>query len=190
MSGEPLHKGRVEWLCTNGGPVDSLWFNLNGPTLDKHAGFTRRLSGHDRAYIVTSKLSKGSEVLNWRSWTGLSYEEYMETERELGRGIPRGCLLENVVISGIPNFSKLEPTTRLVFPHREEMQVILAVWSENTPCIGVGKRFAEYYHDPELSKALIAAAVGRRGVVGLVLSAGLVSVGDEVLVYPPVGERT
>lgn len=190
MSDEPLYRGKVEWLCTNGGSVEDLWFNLNGPTLDKHVGFARKLSGHDRAYIATSKLSKGSEVFNWRSWTGLSYEEYMEVEKELGRGIPRGCLLENVVISGIPHFSNLPPTSRLVFPQREGLQAILAVWSGNSPCVGVGRRFAEYYHDPELSKALIAAALGRRGVVGIVLSAGLVSIGDEVLVYPPVGERT
>lgn len=184
MKNELLARGRVEWLCVNGQEVASINFRLDGPEGDKHSGFVRKLSGHDGVYVRTSSLSKGDEVFNWRTWTGLSAEELGEVERSLGLSIPRGTLLENIVFSGISDFSKLAPTTRLIFPKRSE-QVILAVWEENGPCKGVGQRLAEYYGEPDLCRRLIAEAQGKRGVMGLVLSPGVVEVGDEVLVYPP-----
>lgn len=185
MKNEILATGRVESLCINGLPVDHIEFDFDGPVGDVHSGFVRHLSGHDGDYIRTSDLAKRNPVFNWRSWTGLSQEELAEVEEQLGCIIPQGILLENLVISGVPNFSKLAPTTRLVFPKRDT-QTILAVWEENTPCHGVGQRLANYYENPELNKQLIARALGKRGVMGIVLSIGRVELGDTVLVYPPV----
>ena len=190
MATQPIAEGKVESLCINGEAVAEIQFGLNGPRDDVHTGhFSRRLSGHDSEYIRTSSLKRGSLVFNWRSWTGLSQEEMTEVERELGVTIPQGCLLENIVVSGIPHFSKLEPTTRLVFPFREnipdEEQVILAVWEQNGPCRTVGDRLASHYGQHELMAKFVAAAKDRRGVMGFVLAAGLVRVGDPVLVYPP-----
>ena len=88
-------------------------------------------------------------------------------------------------MTGVPNLSKLPPTTRLVFPVRNDMQAILAIWEENTPCQIVGQRLAAHYGRPELKRALITAARDKRGVMGLVLSAGWVEVGDEVQLFPP-----
>jgi MOSC domain-containing protein YiiM len=149
------------------------------------------LSGHDGAYIRTSRLQKDSEVFNWRSWTGISQEELAGIENDLGLRVPSGCLLENIIVSGIPNFSKLPPTSRLVFPGMYEdgkgvTQAILAVWEENSPCDGVGKRLEAHHKQPGLSARFIKAAQNKRGVMGLVLSPGEVRVGDTVLVYPPV----
>jgi MOSC domain-containing protein YiiM len=128
-------------------------------------------------------------ILNWRAWSALSLEEAAETEKALGVKIPAGCLLENMIISGIPNFSKLAPTTRLVFPartHRDQhTQTILAVWEENTPCAVVGARLAKHHNQPGLTQRFVAEARNRRGVVGLVLAPGLVQNGDAVSVYSP-----
>lgn len=190
MARESIGTGEVVSLCINGKPVDEIEFLLDGPRLDKHSGFTRALSGHDGEYARTSKLKRGAPVLNWRSWTALSREDVRETERALGATIPPGCLLENITIAGIPNFSKLAPTTRLVFPQRSRngvnSQAILAVWEENTPCAVVGARLAALHKEPRLKQQFVAAARNRRGVVGLVLAAGLVRNGDELLLYPPV----
>jgi MOSC domain-containing protein YiiM len=50
----------------------------------------------------------------------------------------------------------------------------------------VGARLAALHKEPRLKQQFVAAARNRRGVVGLVLAAGLVRNGDELLLYPPV----
>ncbi|MEK7109288.1 MAG: hypothetical protein AAB919_02525 [Patescibacteria group bacterium] len=189
MKVQPLATGRVESLCMDGSPVDSILFLLDGPYREQHYGFTRKLSGHDGGYIRTSSLTKGSTVFNWRTWTGLSTEEIKEVESKIGVGIPQGCLLENITLSGIPDFSRLAPTTRLVFPVKDcgnGKQAILAVWEENSPCKGVGEPLERYHGIAGLKTRFIAEARHKRGVMGLVLAVGRVEVGDTVLVYPPL----
>lgn len=189
MVTKPIATGRVESLCMDGNPVESILFLLDGPYKENHYGFTRKLSGHDGEYIRTSSLTKGSTVFNWRTWTGLSAEEIKEVEAALGVDIPQGCLLENITISGIPNFSQLAPTTRLVFPTKGNCangkQAIFAVWEENSPCRGVGEPLERYHGIAGLKTKFIAEAQHKRGVMGLVLAVGRVDVGDTVLVYPP-----
>ena len=190
MATAPIATGVVESLCINGDPVDSILFLLDGPKGDIHSGFTRKLNGHDGDYIRTSKLSKMDHVFNWRTWTGLSREELADIESKIGATIPQGCLLENVTVSGVPRFSQMEPATRLVFPAKEDcgngLQAILAVWEENGPCKGVGQPLEDYHGKKGLKTRFIAAAQHKRGVMGFVLAAGRVEVGDKVLVYPPV----
>ncbi|MDB5266875.1 MAG: molybdenum cofactor sulfurase [Parcubacteria group bacterium] len=183
---EPIARGKVEWLCIDGMATEVIGFNLDGPEGDAHSGHTRKLSGHDSEYLWTSELVKReSVVFNWRSWTGLAVEEIREVEAVLKCDIPKGCLLENIGFSGIPNFSHLPPTSRIVFPKYGGEQLILAVWEENGPCHGVGDRLAKHYDKKDLSKQFISAAQCKRGVMGFVLSPGWVEVGDEVVVYPP-----
>jgi len=122
-----------------------------------------------------------------------------EIETEIGHTIPTGCLFENIKFLGIPNFSNLPPTSRIVFPFRDRIpsqhggstinmlpQAILTIWEENGPCQTVGKRLEKYYQKPGLSAAFVKAAQGKRGVMGFVLASGCVKVGDIVTVYPPV----
>ena len=191
MVTQPIATGKVESLCINGEQRQEICFWEGGPRGDTHAaGSTRTLSGHDSKYIQTSSLPRGARVFNWRSWTGLSTEEMIEVGKELGVGIPQGCLLENITVSGIPHFSNLAPTTRLVFPFRENFsygnQLILAVWEQNGPCRTVGDRLARHYGRPELMTKFVNAAKNKRGVMGIVLAPGLAKVGDVVSVYPPV----
>ncbi|MCA9356910.1 hypothetical protein H6784_03425 [Candidatus Nomurabacteria bacterium] len=187
---QPIAEGIVESLAINGETRQSIMFEIDGPVGDSHSGFVRKLSGHDGAYIATSTRSKGDLFYNFRSWTGLSMEEIEAVEKTLGYKIPVGCLLENIIISGIPNFSKLEPTSRLHFPpHRvgkEVKQAILAVWEENGPCRTVGERLEKEHKIKNLKTDFIREARGKRGVFGPVLSAGIIQQGDKVLVFPPV----
>jgi hypothetical protein len=190
MTVQPLlATGKVESLSLNGNPTQTITFALDGPMGDAHRKFARQLSGHDGGYIRSSALQKGARMFNWRSWTGLAVEEIAEMEQSLGCTIPQGCLLENITVSGIPNFSQLTPASRLVFPHRPEEQhpqAILAVWEENGPCKTVGQRLEDHHQRPGLKTDFVAAAQGKRGVMGFVLAAGHVAVGDQVLVYSPV----
>lgn len=184
---EPVARGVVSSLAVNGAEVLSLTFHLEGPQGDKHAGFTRTVSGHDGGYMKSSDLRKGDAIFNWRSWTGLSHEEVCEIEEELGYRIPTGCILENIRISGIPNFSEITPASRLVFLSHEgpEKQAILAVWEENGPCLTAGMRVQEHYGIPGLAFRFVEAANKRRGVMGFVLAPGTIATGDKVLLYPP-----
>ena len=188
---ELMATGKVTSLSINGKP--SRWyvtFTLDGPYTDSHSGLVRKLSDHDGVYTKTSHMKKGAKVFNWRSWTALSLEEIEEIESSLKLKIPQGCLLENIVISGIPNFSKLKPTTRLVFQSNDNFlkdnRAVLAVWEENGPCGTVGKRLEEHHKKPGLKTDFIAAAQNKRGLMGIVLYAGIIAIGDSVLVYPPV----
>lgn len=190
MAYGPIATGRVESLCLNGTPVESLTMKFDGPIGDTHSGTRRVLSGHDHTFIRTSKLLKGDLVFNARSWTGLSMEELQDIEKTLGVKIPQGCLLENITVRGIPAFSQLPPTSRLVFPFHQGLreghrQAILAVWEENTPCKTVGQRLADHHGDFDLMAKFVTEANGKRGVMGFVYASGRIVVGDEVLVYPP-----
>lgn len=185
-----IAQGFVVSLAINGDPVPQITFNPDGPLGDIHAGFDRKLSGHDGDYIRTSGLLKGAAVFNWRSWTGVSVEELASVEQALNYEIPIGCLLENIRIEGIPHFSKLTPGTRLVFPTNHTAgitsQAILAVWEENGPCRTVGERLENLHGSQGLKTTFIREAQNKRGVMGFVLAAGVVRLGDSVLVYPPV----
>ena len=197
MSYDQIATGRVDSLSLNGSAVSRIRFGPQGPEGDSHCGFSRKLSGHDSDYIRTSNLKKKEdEVFNWRSWTAISQEEMSSVSQDLEVVIPQGCLLENMVVTGIPNFSKLPPTSRLVFPKHDQSelfdqhavgQAILAVWEENSPCRHVGERLEKHYGEDGLMARFVAAAQGKRGVMGFVLSAGLVKVGDPIEVYPPMG---
>ena len=187
---EPIAQGFVSSLAINGEEISQIIFNLAGPFGDIHTSFNRKLSGHDGEYIRTSDLLKGATVFNWRSWTGLSLEEVTDIEQALGYRIPTGCLLENIRVSGIPNFSKLEPGTRLVFPAKSSAgqpeQAILAIWEENGPCRTVGERLENLHNSPGLKTDFIRQAQNKRGVIGFVLAAGVVNIGDSVRAYRPV----
>lgn len=190
MAPTPIHTGTVGSLCVNGLSRDTLDFRYDGPAGDRHSGIRRDLDGHDGAFIRSSSLSKGDRAFNWRTWTAVSKEDLEDVAQAIGANIPQGCLLENMTIRGIPNFSKLPIGSRLVFPHRDNrrvghQQAILAVWEQNMPCKTVGQRLAKHYGDFELMTKFVAAAKDKRGVMGFVLTSGPVMVGDTVLVYPP-----
>lgn len=188
-----LATGIVDALVLNGKSTDTqaIMFEHDGPVGEIHRGFTRKLSGHDGEYIRTSALVRGCTVFNWRSWTGVSSEEMGRVEKILGCALPQGILLENIVFKGIPHFSNLAVGSRIVFPPKETdtgmAQAILAVWEENGPCATVAARLAVIYPEKHNIKTdFIRAAQHKRGVMGFVLSAGPVFVGDVATVYPPV----
>lgn len=178
---------RVQTLLLDGVPVPQINFRFDGPVGDKHYGRIRKLDGHDGRIIRNTKLRKGHPVLNTRSWTAVSFEELRIIEKKLGVQIPSGCLLENIVIRGISNFSRLPPGTKLVFPQKAGgHQVILVILEQNTPCKIVGDRLQSHYPGQrDLSSRLTDAAENRRGVMGLVFSEGFIEVDDIVEAHLP-----
>jgi MOSC domain-containing protein YiiM len=178
---------RVEKLFVNDKPTGEITVTLDGIVGDDHFGPTRRLNEHDSRFLKLSGIKKYHWVSNNRSWSAISREEIDKIEKELGVKIPDGCLLENLVISGIREFSQLPSGTQLVFPEKPDgSRVILAVWRQNTPCGVVGKRLQSHYPRKKgLSDRFIKVAEEGRGLVGFVISGGYIDIGDIVMVFTP-----
>lgn len=179
---EPIAIGKVDAVCVNGGEIEGIMIKREGVFSDIHSHNTRRLSGHDGRFKKTTGLIDGEEVFNWRTWTGISSEEIREVEEAAGFSIPVGIILENIRFSGIPDFSKIQPGSYLVFPSK----AVLAVWSENGPCKTVGKRLEELHQKEGVNTSFIKHAQGKRGVMGFVLAPGFITKGQEVRLFPPM----
>ncbi|MES2007007.1 MAG: MOSC domain-containing protein [Patescibacteria group bacterium] len=158
---------------------------------DRHARV--RLLDVREKEMLSFGFVKGIEISNLREFSAVSLEELQEIGRgmNLPNGFPHGCLGENLVLSGIPEFSKLPIGTMLFFQKEENQKrsAVLVVWAENMPCRGPGEAIQTCFPDmPDLIRLFPKAAIGKRGVVGLVYSSGIVHEGDTVIVKIPKQE--
>ncbi len=155
---------------------------------DGHAG--TRLADVRERELLSFGFPKGIEIANYRECSAVSAEELAEIAEAMGvPSVPFGCLGENLVVSGIPRFSRLPPGTLLLFrkPGGPPRTAAIAVWRENHPCLAPGEAVrARHPHVPGTVASLFPkAAAGRRGVVGSVYCSGYVHAGDEVVAKVP-----
>ena len=169
---------KVEALFSNLFEREFLTFDPRGIFREMHGGFARALNKRDQSLCEMSDLRKGDQVFNTRSWTATSLEDLQEIGAEVKVPVEPGDLSENITFSGMEDFSKIPPGSFIVFPRRE-VQLVLAVWAENTPCVSLAESFAKKHNSPELGRRLLSYSLHRRGVMGFVYSSGLVRVGDE-----------
>lgn len=172
-------EGRVEAVLImppgEGAATDELaevvveWDGFVG---DKHFGPTKPAGSSQKPY------PKGTEVRNTRQVSIVSSEELVEIAD--GLGVPEvkpDWVGANMLISGIVNFSKLQPGTRLHFADG----VGLVIEGENMPCTTAGSTVQEHYPEIEnLVSAFPKKALGKRGVVAWVERPGLIRKGDRV----------
>ncbi len=150
---------------------------LDGFVGDKHQGHTRGVWEGD-------KDPEGTIRRNERQWSGISSEELDRITRELDLSEPitASVLAVNVCVTGIEGFSQLPGGSRLVFPSG----AVLVVEEYNPPCIGMSEnisRLVTTRSGKPLSKgAFSKAARGLRGVAGVVDVAGVINVGDEIVI--------
>lgn len=171
-------------------PVDELVCYVGlGIEGDKHAGRHMVDAREDVARMIG--LPKGVEIANLRQFSAVSRHELDEISERMGccMSIPAGLLGENLVISGIPNFSSLPAGTQLVFrrgsPPEVYRSTILYVTAENNPCKIPAQNILAWaterkYRLDKTGKPFAKAAKGSRGVVGLVKASGKIGVGDAV----------
>lgn len=157
---------------------------------DNHAG-SRLLDVRDSAALRFG-LPKGMEVANTREWSAISQEEMKEVEKLMGvEGIHGGLIGENLLISGMPKFTKLPIGTQFFFesPQGEKRSTILFSCGENKPCSTAGKSVQDQWSSPEnLSTLFVKHANYRRGLVGFVFSSGFVKKGDIIVAEVPKQE--
>lgn len=148
---------------------------FDGPAGDCHAGLTR---ASDSRTLQLYK--RNTEIRNVRQVTLLSTEELEETARALD--IPKidpSWFGANMVVSGIPDFTLLLPSTRLQFPSG----ACLVVDMENLPCSQIAEVVGR--HHPEAQFKVVKTAMHRRGVTAWVEREGEVSAGDSFTVWLP-----
>jgi hypothetical protein len=157
-------------------PTNSLRLLFSGPDDDCHTGLTRK---SDSRTLPLYK--RDIDIRNVRQITILAQEELDEIATRLGiPAIDPSWFGANMVVSGIPDFTLLPPSTRLQFPSG----ATLVVDMENNPCSQIAKMVER--HHPGTQMKVVTAATHKRGVTAWVEREGEVFAGDAIkIVIPP-----
>lgn len=158
--------------------AERLHCDMAGIWSDRH-------HGQMRASCVRIKyVRRKTPQKNIRQFTAVSVEEMAKVAS--GMNIPElkpEWIGPNVVVQGIPDFSKLPSGTRLVF---DDDGPVLVVDAENKPCKYAGEVIQRHYPDHEgLDLLFPQQAVGLRGVVGWVEVAGILQPNVAVTAWIP-----
>lgn len=156
-------------------PLEEMSVDFGGYADDIHAGLTRPSCSR-----VTAQHSCNTEIRNTRQFSIVSAEETAEIAAALGlEAIDPAWVGASIVISGIPDFTHIPPSSRL----QTQDGVTLIVDMENRPC-----KFPELTIEaarPGQGKGYKAAAKGKRGVCASVERPGTLRIGDMVTLHIP-----
>lgn len=140
-----------------------------------HGGLTRPSCSR-----VTSQHPRNTEIRNVRQLSVVSAEELAEIAADCGLETLDPALIgASLVISGIPDFSHLPPSSRLQFPDGSTIVVDM----QNRPCHLPAKVINADY--PGAGDKFKAAAKGKRGVTAWVEREGKMHLGDTVKLHIP-----
>ncbi|SHE83461.1 MOSC domain-containing protein [Loktanella atrilutea] len=181
------HRGRVTWLGRVphrdaleivGEPLEEMALGFEGMVGEVHAGLTRESCSR-----VTTQYPKGTVIRNVRQVSVVSAEELAVIADKLGlEAVDPAWLGASVVVSGLPDFTHVPPSSRLQGPDG----VTLTVDMLNQPCTLVAKTIEDAR--PGHGKAFKAAAAGRRGITAWVERPGTLRLGDTLVLHVP-GQR-
>jgi MOSC domain-containing protein YiiM len=154
---------------------DELTLTLDGIVGDCHSGRSRKSDSR-----TLKQYPRGTEILNSRQVSIVSVEDMAEVAVRLGiPNVKPEWVGANLLLSGIPDFTLLPPSTRMMF----SSGAVLIIDIENAPC----KYPAEIIerHHPGHGTSFPKVAVHKRGVVARVEKAGLIRKGDTIGLYLP-----
>ena len=127
-----------------------------------------------------SQYPSDTEIRNVRQLSILSHEDLAVIARVMGiDDLDPALVGASMVISGIPDFSHLPPSSRL----QADSGATLVIDMENPPCT-LPARGIETAH-PGFGKAFKPAAKGRRGVTAWVEREGMFRLGERVRLHIP-----
>lgn len=156
-------------------PVGVMDLRFDGPAGDCHAGLTR---ASDSRTLQLYK--RNTPIRNVRQVTILSREELEETAQLLGiPAIDPAWFGANIVLSGVPDLTLLLPSTRFQFPSG----AVLVNDMENLPCSQIAEVVGR--HHPEVRFKVVKAAARKRGITAWVEREGVITVGDDAVVWLP-----
>ena len=148
-----------------------LELTLAGIAGDRHAGPVRAADAR------TPWHPRGTRIANTRQLSIVSLEDCAEIAALMDvPAVDPALLGANLVVDGFAGLSLVTPAARLLFPSG----AVVFVTEQNVPCRHPAEKLAEAYGDRKLAGRFVKAAIGRRGVVGIVEREGAVAVGDPV----------
>ncbi len=157
--------------------VQHIDVDYSGFIGDSHSGVTRA-----SCVRVKSQYPKGTEIRNTRQISALSAEEMLLIQRGMTLdALDPSWIGANLVVSGIPDFSKIPPSSRLIASNGTSLVVDM----ENAPCRFPGDIIET--HKPGYGKHFAKSALNKRGVTLWVERTGSLNVGDTLTLHvPPV----
>ncbi|MGI9270391.1 MAG: MOSC domain-containing protein [Woeseiaceae bacterium] len=171
-----VHSGSSDDMSKDAHP--SIQVDLVGVKGDAHRSYERS------TWAGGDKQPEGTTRRNERQWSAVSLEEMaeMSAEMDLTEPLDATCLGANLCLSGVAQLSRLPKGTLLKFPSGAE----LIVEEYNPPCHYMGEKVASLYTTqsgkPLATTAFSKAAKLKRGIVGVVETAGSINTGDDVIV--------
>lgn len=155
--------------------VNEFYASFAGVEGESHGGLTRASCSR-----VTSQYAKGTEIRNTRQFSIVSAEELAMIAQNSGlEQIDPAWLGASMVISGIPDFTFIPPSSRLQTPSGATLSVDM----ENRPCTLPARVIEE--DAPGYGKAFKPAAANLRGVTAWVECEGVIKVGDAIRLHLP-----
>lgn len=156
-------------------PLNETALTFAGIAGEAHGGLTRPSCSR-----VISQHPRGTEIRNTRQLSVLSAEDLAEIAADCGlEDLDPALVGASLVISGIPDFSHVPPSSRLQMPDG----ATLVVDMENRPCHLPAKPINAAH--PGAGDRFKAAAKGKRGVTAWVEREGMMRVGDQVRLHVP-----
>ncbi len=174
---------RIVWLgrvadrdaALQSAAVTELHAGFSGPEGEAHGGVTRPACSR-----VAGLYPRDTEIRNVRQFSVLSAEDLAQIAERMGvERLDPALVGATMVIEGIPEFSRVPPSSRL----QAEGGATLVVDMENRPCVLPAKPIEAAL--PGKGKAFKPAAVGRRGVTAWVEREGVLRVGDAIRLFVP-----
>lgn len=156
--------------------VTNIQVNYCGIQGEAHGGLTRSSCSR-----VLSQYPRDTQIRNVRQITIVSAEELSKIAENMG--IPYlkpEWLGANIVVSGIPDFSLIPPSSRLI----SDSGVSIVVDMINGPCRFVGAVIDETF--PGKGKFFAKAAYNIRGITGWVEKTGVLKQQDSLRLHIPV----
>lgn len=181
-------------LTTPGGRIEGIFVNKDDGEVLEPTGTDRiraTFSGLDgdayasltRPACVRTKrqYQPGTEIRNVRQLTIVSAEELADIGEAMGLDQPvhPTWTRANLVVSGIPNFTRIPPSSRLIL----EGGASLVVDMENEACNYPGELIDRHF--PGRGKMFVKAAWGRRGVTAWVEREGDLWKGADLALHIP-----
>jgi MOSC domain-containing protein YiiM len=155
--------------------IPSVRVSYEGLEGESHSGLVR-----SSCVRVRHQYTQGTEIRNTRQISIVSTEELAVIANAMGIDeLKPEWLGGNLMVSGIPDFSQIPPSTRMIFDGGASLVVDL----ENSPCKYPGEIIER--HHPGFGKLFAKAAVGRRGVTAWVEREGHINSGDSIRLYIP-----
>lgn len=156
-------------------PLEAVEATFDGFPNEAHGGPTRPSCSR-----VTSQYRRGTEIRNVRQLSIVSQEDLDQIAAKMGLdAIDPTWLGASMVLEGIPDFSHVPPSSRLMAPSGAGLVIDM----ENRPCILPGREIEQ--EASGFGSKFKPAAKGLRGVTAWVERGGALNVGDALVLHVP-----